>query len=58
METLAGAVRYALRQFWFSRVFTAAAVLTVVLGIGGTTAIFALIHAPAECSKRFSLLTS
>jgi hypothetical protein len=41
----AGAVRYALRQFWTSRVFTAAAVLTLALGIGGTTAIFTLIHA-------------
>ncbi len=38
-------VRYALRQFWSSRVFTAAAVLTLALGIGGTTAIFTLIHA-------------
>src|SRR5437870_10177144 len=45
METLAGAVRYAFRQFWFLRVFTAAAVLTLALGIGGTTAIFTLIHA-------------
>src|SRR5436190_16970250 len=45
METLAGAIRYALRQFWFSRMFTAAAVLTLALGIGGTTAIFTLIHA-------------
>src|SRR5262245_10571990 len=45
MENPAGAVRYALRQFWFSRVFTAAAVLTLALGIGGTTAIFTLIHA-------------
>src|SRR5881394_3325595 len=41
----AGAVRYALRQFWFARVFTVAAVLTLALGIGGTTAIFTLIHA-------------
>src|SRR2546426_3851086 len=45
MENAAGAIRYALRQFWFSRVFTAAAVLTLALGIGGTTAIFTLIHA-------------
>src|SRR5262245_29274965 len=45
MENPAGAVRYALRQFWFSRIFTAAAVLTLALGIGGTTAIFTLIHA-------------
>ena len=45
MENPAGAVRYALRQFWLSRVFTVAAVLTLALGIGGTTAIFTLIHA-------------
>src|SRR5215510_4675931 len=45
MDTLAGAVRYALRQFWHSRVFTVTAVLTLALGIGGTTAIFTLIHA-------------
>jgi predicted permease len=38
-------VRYALRQFRLSPVFTAAAVLTLALGIGGTTAIFTLIHA-------------
>ena len=39
------AVRYAVRQLWSSPVFTAAAVLTLALGIGGTTAIFTLIHA-------------
>src|SRR2546428_9102564 len=38
-------LRYAARQFWQSRVFTVAAVLTLALGIGGTTAIFTLIHA-------------
>jgi predicted permease len=38
-------LRYALRQFRMSPVFTAAAVLTLALGIGGTTAIFTLIHA-------------
>jgi predicted permease len=37
--------RYAMRQFRQSPVFTAAAVLTLALGIGGTTAIFTLIHA-------------
>src|SRR3954463_15251073 len=37
--------RYALRQFRLSPVFTATAVLTLALGIGGTTAIFTLIHA-------------
>jgi predicted permease len=38
-------LRYAVRQFRKSPVFTAAAVLTMALGIGGTTAIFTLIHA-------------
>ncbi len=37
-------VRYAFRQFRNAPVFTAAAVLTLSLGIGGTTAIFSLIH--------------
>ncbi len=45
MDTTWGAIRYALRQFWISRVFTATVVLTLALGIGGTTAIFTLIHA-------------
>jgi predicted permease len=36
-------VRYAFRQFRHSPVFAAAAVLTLALGIGGTTAIFSLI---------------
>jgi predicted permease len=39
------AIRYATRQFRLSPVFTATAVLTLALGIGGTTAIFTLIHA-------------
>ncbi|MGC1105389.1 MAG: ABC transporter permease [Candidatus Acidiferrales bacterium] len=38
-------LRYALRQFRLSPVFAASAVLTLALGIGGTTAIFTLIHA-------------
>src|SRR5438552_18839340 len=45
MRDFVGGLRYAARQFWHSRVFTAAAVLTLALGIGGTTAIFTLIHA-------------
>src|ERR1700683_4329567 len=38
-------VKYALRQFRLAPLFTASAVLTLALGIGGTTAIFTLIHA-------------
>ena len=45
MGTLLGEVRYAVRQFWVARVFTITAILTLALGIGGTTAIFTLIHA-------------
>jgi predicted permease len=44
VQNLLGNLRYALRQFRMSPVFTAAAVLTLALGIGGTTAIFTLIH--------------
>ncbi len=45
MRNLAGDIRYALRQFRLSPVFTCTAILTLALGIGGTTAIFSLIHA-------------
>src|SRR5262249_61103613 len=45
MTGLLGGLRYAIRQFKQSPVFTTAAVLTLALGIGGTTAIFTLIHA-------------
>ncbi len=45
MPELLSNLRYAVRQFRKSPVFTAAAVLTMALGIGGTTAIFTLIHA-------------
>ena len=45
MQSPVASVRYALRQFRAAPVFTAAAVLTLALGIGGTTAIFTLINA-------------
>jgi hypothetical protein len=45
MDNPVGAIRYAIRQFRLSPVFTASAVLTLSLGIGGTTAIFTLIDA-------------
>src|SRR5436309_4435484 len=45
MQNFSGSIRYAVRQFRQSPVFTTAAVLTLALGIGGTTAIFTLIHA-------------
>src|SRR5579862_6952995 len=45
MQNLPGSFRYTWRQFRQSPVFTASAILTLALGIGGTTAIFTLIHA-------------
>src|SRR6202158_4728127 len=45
MQNLLGTIIYTLRQFRTSPVFTAAATLTLALGIGGTTAIFTMIHA-------------
>lgn len=45
MQNLPDSFRYALRQFRWSPVFAVTAVLTLALGIGGTTAIFTLIHA-------------
>jgi predicted permease len=45
MPSLPGNFRYAMRQFRLSPIFAAAAILTLALGIGGTTAIFTLIHA-------------
>ena len=45
MQKLFSDLRYAVRQFRRSPIFTCAAVLTLALGIGGTTAIFTLVHA-------------
>jgi hypothetical protein len=45
MSLLNASIRHAARQFSVSRGFTAAAVLTLALGIGGTTAIFTLMDA-------------
>ncbi|MGD0460766.1 MAG: ABC transporter permease [Terriglobia bacterium] len=45
MQKLFSNLRYAVRQFRRSPIFTCAAVLTLALGIGGTTAIFTLVHA-------------
>src|ERR1700742_1093087 len=44
MNTLKANILYALRQFRQAPIFTATAILTLALGIGGTTAIFTLIH--------------
>jgi hypothetical protein len=43
MHLLIASIRHALRQFRVSRGFTATVVVTLALGIGGTTAIFTLI---------------
>ena len=45
MSKITGNLRYALRQFRMAPIFTVTAILTLALGIGGTTAIFTLIHA-------------
>src|SRR6202795_4357014 len=45
MQNLRSTLRYNLRQFRMSPVFTAAATLTLALGIGGTPAIFPMIPA-------------
>jgi predicted permease len=44
MRNISGDLIYAVRQFRHSPVFTLTAVLTLALGIGGTTAIFSLMH--------------
>ena len=45
MRDLFANLRYTLRQFRLSPVFTTSAILTLGLGIGGTTAITTLMHA-------------
>src|SRR5262245_53774512 len=54
MQTAIGSIRYAFRQFSQAPMFTAAAVLTLALGIGGTTAIFTLINAVMMQSLPFA----
>jgi len=45
VSTLVRDLAYAFRKLSTARVFTATAVLTLALGIGGSTAIFTLMHA-------------
>jgi predicted permease len=45
MQNFVGDIVYAVRQFRRSPVFTGTVILTLALGIGGTTAIYSLIHA-------------
>src|SRR4051794_23996125 len=45
MRNATSIIRYTLRQFRMSPVFTATATLTFALGFGGTTAIFSFMHA-------------
>jgi predicted permease len=44
MTNLSGDFTYAIRQFRHAPVFALTAVLTLAIGIGGTTAIFSLMH--------------
>src|SRR5437763_12960825 len=45
MQNLSGDIRYSLRGFRHAPVFTLTAILTLAIGLGGTTGIFSLIHA-------------
>ena len=53
MSNFTGDLVYAFRQFRRSPLFTLTAVLTLGVGIGGTTAMFSLMHAhPRESWRR------
>src|SRR5688572_6472035 len=45
LEVLMRDIRYAIHTFWRTPGFTAAAILTIALGIGATTAVFAVVNA-------------
>lgn len=45
LESILQDARYALRTFWRAPAFTLAALLTLAIGIGATTAIFSIVHA-------------
>jgi hypothetical protein len=53
LDHLGKDIVYAIRQLTKNKTFTAVAVLTLALGIGSTTTIFTLVHAP--CCKRYRI---
>ena len=54
MRYLAGNIRRSIRQFRLSPVFSATAIVTLELGIGGTDAIFTLMERPLRSHGTFS----
>src|SRR5687768_5088886 len=61
-EDFVGDLRYAGRVLWRSRVFAAVSILTLALGIGGSTAIFSLLDTvvlatlPVEAPEQLDFL--